>query len=134
MRHPPAYARTAADAHSHRYPCPGRYRAAGRRRYDGDFTQFDFTHINGLTPRQQIRYFYLSTVQRAADRGVARAESETPLEYMADLQEQRPEAAEELDTLTNAFLKARYGRQELQKEEANRVKKRWKTVKRLLKK
>ncbi len=95
---------------------------------------FRFIRINGLTPRQQIRYFYLSTVQRAGDRGVARAESDTPLEYAADLQAQWPEAAEELDTLTDAFLKARYGRQELQKEEANRVKKRWKTVKRLLKK
>ncbi len=95
---------------------------------------FRFIRINGLTPRQQIRYFYLSTVKRASDRGVERAESETPLEYMADLQENWPEAAEELDTLTDAFLKARYGRRELEKEDANRVKKRWKAVKRQLKK
>lgn len=34
-----------------------------------------------LTPTQQIRYFYLSTVETAADAGFARAPAETPLQY-----------------------------------------------------
>lgn len=99
-----------------------------------DKRPFRFIRINGLTPRQQIRYFYLSTVKRAADRGVERKADETPLEYVANLQENWPEAAEELDTLTDAFLHARYGHEELEKEDAQQVKKRWKTVKRQLKK
>ncbi|HID51447.1 MAG TPA: DUF4129 domain-containing protein [Anaerolineae bacterium] len=95
---------------------------------------FRFIRINGLTPRQQIRYFYLSTVKRASSRGVEREESETPLEFMADLQENWPEASEELDALTDAFLQARYGRHSLSQEDVQRVKKRWQSVKGALKK
>ncbi len=88
-----------------------------------------FIRLNALSPREQIRYFYLSTVKRAADKGVSRQQAETPLEFARDLKESWPEAEEDVDVLTDAFLEARYGRSPIDKEDVNPVKKRWRQVK-----
>jgi hypothetical protein len=88
-----------------------------------------FIRLNALSPREQIRYFYLSTVKRASDKGVARQQAETPLEFADDLKEQWPEAEDDLDALTDAFLEARYGRSPIEAEDVNPVKKRWRQVK-----
>ena len=88
-----------------------------------------FIRINALSAREQIRYFYLSTVKRAADKGVSRQQAETPLEFARDLKESWPEAEEDVDVLTDAFLEARYGRSPIDKEDVNPVKKRWRQVK-----
>lgn len=88
-----------------------------------------FIRLNALSPREQIRYFYLSTVRRAADKGVSRQQAETPLEFARDLKQNWPEAEEDVDALTGAFLEARYGRSPIEKEDVNPVKKRWRQVK-----
>jgi hypothetical protein len=88
-----------------------------------------FIRLNALSPREQIRYFYLSTVKRAADKGVPRQRAETPLEFARDLKQSWPEAEEDVDVLTDAFLEARYGRSPIDKEDVNPVKKRWRQVK-----
>jgi hypothetical protein len=88
-----------------------------------------FIRLNALSPREQIRYFYLSTVKRAADKGVPRQRAETPLEFARDLKQNWPEAEEDVDALTDAFLEARYGRSLIEKEDVNPVKKRWRQVK-----
>ncbi len=82
----------------------------------------------GQSPREQIRYYYLSTVQRAGERGVRRADNETPLEYVHDLKQQWPDAEVDLEQLTHAFLEARYSPQPLDKSAAGRVKQYWKRV------
>ena len=81
-----------------------------------------------MSPREQIRYYYLSTVRRAGERGVPRADSETPLEYVHDLKQQWPEAETELDELTQAFVEARYSPQPIDKPAVARVKEEWKRV------
>ena len=88
-----------------------------------------FVRLNALSPREQIRYFYLSTVKRAADKGVPREQAETPLEFARDLKETWPEAEEDVDILTEAFLEARYGRSPIEAEDVNPIKKRWRQVK-----
>ncbi len=88
-----------------------------------------FIRLNALSPREQIRYFYLSTVKRAANKGVPRQQAETPLEFARDLKQSWPEAEEDVDALTDAFLEARYGRSPIGKEDVNPVKKRWRQVK-----
>ena len=85
-----------------------------------------FIRVNALSPREQIRYFYLSTARRAGDQGVARQQSETPLEYAEDLKESWPDTEIDVEELTNAFLKARYSPQSIEKEDVNLVKRRWK--------
>lgn len=96
---------------------------------EADQPPWRFIRLNALSPREQIRYFYLSTVKRASDKGVARQQAETPLEFAQDLKEQWPDAEEDVDALTDAFLEARYGRSPIEAEDVNPVKKRWRQVK-----
>ncbi len=108
---------------------------ADEDRDGGRFSRpFRFFRINSLSPEEQIRYFYLSTLKRAQNKGVARETSETPIEFMDDLKTSWPEAEEEIDTLTEAFLKARYSPRHIEKEEVNPVKKKWKRAKSRLRK
>ncbi len=87
---------------------------------------FHFIRINALSPREQIRYFYLSIVRRAKEKGVPRDKNETPLEYSQALKDEFPETEGDVEELTEAFLKARYSPQIVNKEEINPIKKRWK--------
>lgn len=95
-------------------------------------TPWRFLSVNRLPPRDQIRYFYLSTVRRAADEGVSRENSETPSEFARDLRAQWPGASEEIDALTGAFQEARYSGRHFEKEEVDPVKKIWKRVRRTI--
>lgn len=87
-----------------------------------------FIRVNSLSPRDQLRYFYLSTVRRAGDQGVRREQSETPLEYEEDLKENWPETEDEVETLTDAFLKARYSARPISEDEVPAIKEKWKQV------
>lgn len=89
---------------------------------------FNFIRVNGLLPREQIKYFYLSTLQRAAEKGVDRQESLTPEEFKATLLEAFPNAEEEIEQLTAAFQEARYSQKEFDKNDVSPVKKRWKQM------
>ena len=118
----------------------GRLRAAGqalqaRRRAPGDgppappeAARSPFWRRRGLTPREQVRFYYLSLVRRAGERGVDRQASETPLEYTQDLREAWPEAEEDFDELTRSFLTARYSPQPIEKREVLTVRERWNRV------
>ncbi len=93
-----------------------------------------FVRLNALSPRDKVRYFYLSTVKRADQKGVPRQESETPLEFAADLKTNWPDAQEEIDELTDAFLQARYSAIEIEETDIPPLKKQWQQVKRNLRK
>ena len=92
-----------------------------------------FIRLGALDPREQIRYFYLSTVHRAGEKGVKRKAAETPLEYVADLKDSWPAVEEEVQELTDAFLKARYSDEPITQEDVPEVKESWKDVRRQLK-
>ncbi len=87
-----------------------------------------FIRLNALSPRDQLRYFYLSTVRRASERGVKRAQSETPLEYARDLKETWPDAETDVEALTSAFLKARYSSKPIVEQEVHPIKRHWKKL------
>lgn len=88
-----------------------------------------FIRLNALTPRDQVRYFYLSTVRRAAEKGVTRRPAVTPLEYARDLTENWPEAEVDLESLTDAFVEARYTPRPVTSEYVPAVKRIWQRVK-----
>lgn len=88
-----------------------------------------FVRVNGLPPREQIRYFYLSAVRRAGEQGVRRQNGETPLEYVEDLKATWPEAEADLQQLTEAFLEARYAAHPIEPDEVSPIKAYWKRVK-----
>lgn len=89
-----------------------------------------FFRVNALPPRDQIRYFYLSTVRRASDEGVPRQSNQTPSEYAGDLRSQWPEAREEIDALTESFVEARYSARTFDREDVGPVKEIWRRVRR----
>ncbi|MCP4419188.1 MAG: DUF4129 domain-containing protein [Chloroflexi bacterium] len=88
-----------------------------------------FIRLNSLSSREQMRYFYLSIVKRAAKKGVQRQQAETPLEFAQDLKESWPDAEEDVDVLTDAFLRARYGRLPIEEEDLSPIKKHWRQLK-----
>ncbi len=88
--------------------------------------------VGSLPPAARIRYFYLSTLQRAAQRGLARPPHKTPLEFGQDLTGEWPEAEVELKELTDAFLAARYDRRTIPADRARAVQHVWRRALRSL--
>lgn len=95
----------------------------------GTQVQPRFLRLSALSPREQIRYYYLALIRRAGERGVKRRDSDTPLEFVRDLKDAWPDAETDLEELTQAFLEARYSPQPIEKPEANSIKARWKALK-----
>ncbi|MCP5094263.1 MAG: DUF4129 domain-containing protein [Chloroflexi bacterium] len=95
---------------------------------EGGKRPFRFIRVNALPPREQIRYFYLSIVRRATEKGIERRQNETPLEYAQDLKEEFPDAELDVEALTDAFLKARYSPQPIVKDDVSPIKKRFKQI------
>ena len=91
-----------------------------------------FIRVGGLPPREQVRYFYLSTLRRAADQGIARQPAQTPSEFINDLEGAWPETELDVEALTGAFLTARYDAAEISPDEAQQVKSVWERIKRAL--
>lgn len=87
-----------------------------------------FIRLSALSPRDQLRYFYLTTVERAGQRGVARQQSETPLEFAQDLKKNWPDAEVDVEKLTDAFLQARYSPQPIEAKQVNPIKVHWKRL------
>jgi hypothetical protein len=72
--------------------------------------------LNRMTPRERIRYYYLSILHHASNAGLGRRPSQTPYEYQLSLAAKLTENAEEIEALTGAFVEARYSPQPLETE------------------
>lgn len=81
-----------------------------------------------LTDREQILYYYLNTLKRAEEEGVARKQDQTPYEYEPDLQQSMPEYDNDVNLLTEAFVHARYSRDTFDSEHVAMVKTIWERV------
>ena len=92
-----------------------------------------FIRVNALPPREQVRYFYLSALRHASRRGVERRRHRTPLEYVDDLSARWPGARDDTRALTDAFLKARYTREDIADAEAGAARTIWKRLRAALK-
>jgi hypothetical protein len=84
--------------------------------------------LSVLDPRRQIYFFYLAMVRRGSEQGLERKPSQTPSEYAAALERVLPSANEEVHSMTEAFMEARYSSRQINSEEANLVKAAWKRV------
>lgn len=94
--------------------------------------RWPLARIGRLSPREQVRFFYLATVRRAGESGIARTISDTPLEYASQLKDNLPEFEEDVEALTNAFLKARYSQAQVDKTEAASIRDSWKRLRKAL--
>jgi hypothetical protein len=88
--------------------------------------------LRSLDPRRQIAFFYLAMVRRAGEQGVDRKASQTPVEYAAALERALPAAQEEINSLTNGFMEARYSDHPLTSDDSKQVKSAWGRLRRAL--
>lgn len=88
--------------------------------------------LGRLSPREQVRYFYLSHLRRAAEAGRPRQPEQTPAEYAADLAPDLGPGAADWQTLTDAFIRARYAPDPLVPADVNPVRAAWQRLKRRL--
>lgn len=88
--------------------------------------------LRSLDPRRRVYFFYLAMIRRGGEQGLGRDVSQTPAEYAARLERSLPESREDIDSITDAFVKARYSRHEVNASEANLVKSVWERIRRAL--
>jgi hypothetical protein len=88
--------------------------------------------LRSLDPRRQIFFFYLAMVRRGGEQGLLRKPSQTPSEYGAALEKALPASDEDIDSITQAFVEARYSRREVGDKDANRVRATWGRIRRAL--
>ena len=91
-----------------------------------------FISLSRLGPRELVEYYYLSICERAARLGHPRPADETPDEYLASLRVRLPIVDPEIETLTAAFLEARYGPRPTTRESAKQLRGGWEALKKKL--
>ncbi len=87
--------------------------------------RWHYINPNRMIPRQRILFFYLSLLRRAAEAGTPRSSWETPVEFSRKLRLVIPEENEMVASLTKAFMDARYGLQEMTREDAEKTRTIW---------
>ena len=81
-----------------------------------------------------MRYLYLQALGRAAERGLARPPHRTPLEFARDLEAHLPDAGEDVQALTEAFVDARYTPRDIAPSEAQTAQTAWQRLMEALRK
>ncbi|MGE5378867.1 MAG: DUF4129 domain-containing protein, partial [Bacteroidota bacterium] len=88
--------------------------------------------LRSLDPRRRVFFFYHAMVRRGGELDVARKPSQTPSEYAATFGQAVPSAGEDVDSMTEAFIRARYSLQEIHASDSDTVKAAWERVRRQL--
>jgi hypothetical protein len=96
-----------------------------RRNTAGDSVRRGLISLGRLSPRQRVYYFFLALVRRGSQRGLVRKENLTPYEYAEILEQALPEVDQDIASITDAFVSARYSRLEIEKDVAKSVKLYW---------
>jgi hypothetical protein len=88
--------------------------------------------LRSLDPRRRIYFFYLAMIRRGAEEGLTRRPSQTPSEYAVTLEKALPTVGEDIDSITEAFIQARYSRQIVDSSKAELVKTTWGRIRQAL--
>lgn len=103
-------------------PRPGTDRDAGRGP----------TWFSRPSPRERVMTYYRNILDRAGEQGPTRRPGQTPYEYQPTLEQLAPDSQAEVRQLTEAYVQARYGAEEIDKGEVKTVKQWWQRIKRAL--
>jgi len=74
-----------------------------------------------MPPRQSVILAYVDWIQWNKNHGFKRSKSQTPLEYAQSFQQYLPESEQTISDFTHTFMAARYSRQEIKKENAQKA-------------
>jgi hypothetical protein len=95
-------------------------------------TPWGYFRLGGAAPGDQVRFYYLSLLRRASERGFGRQPAQTPHEYQPVLGRRLPESTAETQALTEAFEETRYSGHPVTAEQAARTRAAWGRVRRAL--
>jgi hypothetical protein len=105
-----------------------------------DRQNWQWVSLRKLSPRQQVIFYYLALLRRGGEHGVARQPSQTPYEYARTLAQalqnasdgaaaaKAPEFEQDISTLTDEFLEARYSQHEIQQQDAVMARNLWQRI------
>ena len=91
-----------------------------------------YVSLRNLSPRDRVRYYYLSVLHRTAQQGLGRSPAATPLEYRETLTGALSDVTDQVGELTEAFVEARYSAHTIGEDDSSRVKSIWRQVRRAL--
>lgn len=91
-----------------------------------------FISLRRLSSRQKVLFYYLAMLRRAGERGFPRQPQETPYEYRITLSSSLTGADQDLASMTEAFVEARYSPHKVTVEQAGWVKRWWERIRRSL--
>lgn len=103
----------------------GTQRWRARRAGALDVFEGGFLNLRRLDPRQRVFFFYQAFLRRSGETGLPRSLSQTPSEFATSLDRALPEAEPDIDTLTAAFVEARYAPRPVEPERVERVRQVW---------
>jgi hypothetical protein len=78
-------------------------------------------NLKDMTARAIVRYYYGLLLQRGAQSGLPRNPAQTPSEYAKLLDQRAPDAAPDVDQLTETFIEARYSTHDVSDQQAAAV-------------
>lgn len=93
---------------------------------------WNYLNLRRLTPRQQILFFFLAFLRRGGEAGLARKPAQTPYEYARFIHHSLPEVSDEVDSMTESFVEARYSLHPVAREQANQAKSYWERIRQAL--
>jgi hypothetical protein len=106
----------------------GLQRLRARREIRVARSAVQYLNLRRLTPRQRVYFFFFAMLRRGEERGLPRQEAQTPHEYAATLEGIIPEVDQDLASLTESFVEARYTRKEIDEEQATLVRHYWERI------
>ncbi len=77
--------------------------------------------LRHMTARAIVQYYYGLLLQRGAQSGLPRNPAQTPSEYAQMLDQRAPDAAQDVDLLTDTFIEARYSTHDVSDQQAAAV-------------
>jgi hypothetical protein len=107
-------------------------RLVTNRRRTTERARWDYVGLRRLSPRDQVRFYYLALVRRATEAGLPRRPAQTPLEYQNNLSANLTAAHDDLELLTGAYMEARYSQHAVSRQTANLAHDLWERLKRAL--
>lgn len=89
--------------------------------------------LGQLSPTERIRYFYLTTLERAQEEGVGRKPGETPLSYAPRLEGAIEDSGEKpFSQLTEEFIEIQYAGHTMDDESASLAERLWQRIQQAL--
>ncbi len=82
-------------------------------------------NVRRLSPRQKVLFYYYAFLRRAGESGLPRQPWMTPYEYSASLENLPDEQGENIASLTEGFIQARYSQHAVPEDLVGLIKTSW---------